>query len=89
MAQAVETAEAQLKAETNDAQVETVEAVIISGPRRGEIVRLSGDEIKDDLSDEEAKLLNEALDQLDAALERLSRQVRIATESIQKQVEKM
>lgn len=48
---------------------EPVEAVIISGPRKGQIIRLSEEAIPE-ITDEEIQLLNEALDQLIAALDR-------------------
>jgi hypothetical protein len=65
---------------------EPIEAVIISGPRRGEIVRLPEDAIPD-VSDEDIQLLNNALDDLIAAIDRVSDEVRTTTESIRKRVE--
>jgi hypothetical protein len=56
---------------------EPVEAVIISGPRRGEIIRLPADAIPE-LSDEEIKLVDEALDMVDAALGRFENTVESA-----------
>jgi hypothetical protein len=56
---------------------EPVEAVIISGPRRGEIIRLPADAIPE-LSDEEIKLVDEALDMVDAALGRFESTVESA-----------
>ena len=59
---------------------EPVEAVIISGPRRGEIVQLHDGEIEEtEISDEDIQLLNNALDDLIAAIDRLSAQVRSTT----------
>jgi hypothetical protein len=47
----------------------SVEAVIISGPRQGEIVRLPDKTIRE-LSDEDLQVLNAALDDLIVAIER-------------------
>ena len=71
MTQAVEPAEPTTTA------VETVEAVIISGPRRGEIVRLPEDAIPE-LSEEEVKLFNAGLDMVEAALDRFEATVQSA-----------
>jgi hypothetical protein len=57
--------------------VEPIEAVIISGPRRGEIVRLPEDAILE-VSDEEIQLLNQALDLVEAALGRFESTVESA-----------
>ena len=46
------------------------EAVIISGPRRGEIVQLAGEAIAE-VSDADITALNEALDGLLVALDRV------------------
>jgi hypothetical protein len=59
---------------------EPIEAVIISGPRRGEIVRLPEDAIPE-VSDEDIELLNEALDQLIAAVDRYAAEVRTTIEA--------
>jgi hypothetical protein len=61
--------------------VEPIEAVIISGPRRGEIVRLPEDAIPE-VSDEDIELLNAALDQVIAAIDRLSAEVRATTAAL-------
>jgi hypothetical protein len=45
------------------APAETIEAVIISGPRRGEIVRLAEDAIPE-ITEVEIRLLNAGLDQV-------------------------
>jgi hypothetical protein len=58
---------------------EPIEAVIISGPRRGEIIRLP-DEALAEVSDEDLKVLNEALDGLIAAIDRVSTEVRATIE---------
>ena len=60
--------------------VEPVEAVIISGPRRGEIVRLS-EEAVIELSDDEIAALNEALDEVIAAIDRVRSEVRATIET--------
>jgi hypothetical protein len=66
--------------------VEPIEAVIISGPRRGEIVRLPEEAIPE-VSDEDLKLLNQALDDLIAAIDRVSEEVRLTTESVRERVQ--
>ena len=58
----------------------TAEAVIISGPRRGEIVQLENETIID-LSDSEIKSLNNALDEVIAVLDRLSEEYRRSIEA--------
>src|SRR5438552_2298435 len=63
-----------------DPAVGTVEAVIISGPRRGEIVRLPAPAVPV-VSDEEMRLLNEGLDLITAAIDRLEEEVRSTTEA--------
>ena len=67
---------------------EPIEAVIISGPRRGEIVRLPEDGIPE-VSDEDIQLLNEALDQLIASIDRYSAEVRATTESLRERIEQL
>jgi hypothetical protein len=58
-----------------------VEAVIISGPRRGEIIQLS-DEAIAEASDEDIQGLNEALDGLIGAIDRLDSEVRATIEAL-------
>jgi hypothetical protein len=58
-----------------------VEAVIISGPRRGEIVRLH-DEAITEVSDEDLQVLNAALDDLIAAIERVATEVQATVETL-------
>jgi hypothetical protein len=59
---------------------ETMEAVILSGPRRGEIVTFpAGSPQQPDAKDVEA--LNGALDELDRALQRVSTELRAALRS--------
>ena len=58
----------------------SVEAVIISGPRRGEIVRLA-DEAIAEVSDADITALNEALDGLLVALDRVVIEVRDTLEA--------
>jgi hypothetical protein len=57
-----------------------VEAVIISGPRRGEIVQLS-DEAITEVSDADITVLNEALDGLLVALDHVVIEVRDTLEA--------
>ena len=64
------------------AATDPLEAVIISGPRRGEIIRVP-DTISTELSPKEIQLLNDALDNLDAALQRLSAEIRETTRAFQ------
>ena len=59
---------------------EPIEAVIISGPRRGENVRLSPDVIPA-VSDEDIRLLNDGLDQVLAAIDRLDGEIRAIIEA--------
>jgi hypothetical protein len=58
----------------------SVEAVIISGPRRGEIVQLSNDAIAE-VSDIDIIALNEALDGLLVTLDRVAAGVRATFEA--------
>ena len=58
----------------------SVEAVIIPGPRRGEIVRLA-DEAIAEVSDADITALNEALDGLLVALDRVVTEVRAILEA--------
>ena len=60
---------------------EPVEAVIISGPRKGEIIRLPRGE-SGDVAPEELQALNEALDMFNAKLESLSREIRLTVEAV-------
>ena len=57
-----------------------VEAVIISGPRRGEIIRLP-DEAIAEVSDQAIQALNAALDGLMVALDRVSTEVHATIEA--------
>jgi hypothetical protein len=59
----------------------SVEAVIISGPRRGEIVRLP-DEAITEVSDEDLQALNAALDDLIVAIERVTTEVQATVETL-------
>ena len=59
----------------------SVEAVIISGPRRGEIVRLP-DEAITKVSDEDLQVLNAALDDLILAIERVATEVQATVETL-------
>jgi hypothetical protein len=59
----------------------SVEAVIISGPRRGEIVRLP-DEAITEVSDEDLQALNAALDDLIVAIERVATEVQATVETL-------
>jgi len=58
----------------------SMEAVILSGPRRGEIVQLS-DEAIAAVSDVDIIALNEALDGLLVALDRVAAEVRATLEA--------
>jgi hypothetical protein len=58
-----------------------VEAVIISGPRRGEIIQLLDEDIAE-ASNEDIQLLNEALDELIGAIDRVATEVRAANETL-------
>jgi Asp-tRNA(Asn)/Glu-tRNA(Gln) amidotransferase C subunit len=60
--------------------IEPVEAVIISGPRRGEIVRLADEAILE-LSDEDIEALNQALDEVIAAIDRVRTEVRLTIDT--------
>ena len=62
--------------------IEPIEAVIISGFRKGQIVRLPEDVLAE-VSDEDIKMLNEALDGLIAAIDRLSMEVRATIKAFQ------
>jgi hypothetical protein len=56
-----------------------VEAVIISGPRRGEIIQLLDEDIAE-VSNEDLQLLNEALDGLIGAIDGVATEVRDTSE---------
>jgi hypothetical protein len=60
---------------------QNVEAVIISGPRRGEIVQLP-EEALPELSDAELERLNAGLDDVIAAIDRLSVEYLASTEAL-------
>jgi hypothetical protein len=63
--------------------VETVEAVIITGDRRGEIIRLDEDTLGA-VSPTELNALNEALDSLLGAVDRLAAEVRAANQALKR-----
>ena len=75
MIEAVDSADAG----TSLATAERIEAVIISGSRRGEIIRLPATEVPE-VSEEDLKLLNDALDQVLAAIDRLEAEVQTSIE---------
>lgn len=59
----------------------SVEAVIISDPRRREIVRLP-DETITEVSDEDLQVLNAALNDLIAAIEKVATEVQATVETL-------
>ncbi len=61
---------------------QTLEAVILSGPRRGEIVTLPAD-TPDQPGAKDMETLNGALDELNSALERVASELRAALQSLQ------
>jgi hypothetical protein len=65
---------------------EPLEAVIISGPRRGEIVRISEGELTE-VSDEAIEMINEALDEPITAIDKISTEVRVTTETLRKKAD--
>lgn len=65
---------------------EPVEAVIISGSRKGEIVHVPED-TPAVVSEEDIKTLNKALDDFIAAIERVSAKVRAMTEELRNGME--
>lgn len=67
---------------------EPVEAVIISGPRRGEIVQLPEHAVPE-VSGEELEMLNGALDEVIAAIERLSAEIRATTAAFRGGMERL
>lgn len=60
---------------------QSVEAVIISGPRRGEIIQLV-DETVPEFSEAELKQLNAGLDEVINAIDRLSSEFRAGTKAL-------
>jgi hypothetical protein len=58
-----------------------VEAVIISGPRRGEIVQLLDEDVAE-VSKEDIQILNEALDGLIRTIDRVATEVRATSEAL-------
>jgi hypothetical protein len=65
---------------------ESIEAVIISGPRRGEIIQLP-DAALAEISSEDIKMLNEALDGLLTAIVGVSTEVRATIETLRERGE--
>jgi hypothetical protein len=61
----------------------SVEAVIISGPRRGEIVKIA-DETVVEVSDEDIVALNTALDDLLVAIDRVATEMRTTIDTLSK-----
>ena len=61
----------------------SVEAVIISGPRRGEIVQIA-DETVVEVSDEDIVALNAALDDLLVAIDRVATEMRTTIDTLSK-----
>ena len=62
------------------------EAVIISGPRRGEIIHLP-DNDSVEISSDDFQMLNEVLDLLISKLENLSREIRLTTDAMKPRTE--
>lgn len=60
---------------------ETLEAVILSGPRRGEIVTFPAS-TPQQAGATDVEILNRALDELDQALQRVSTELRAALQSL-------
>ena len=71
--------------ETATPIAEPVEAVIISGPRKGDIIALP--DLPSEVHAEEWALLDEALDGLLAAIERVATRVRSLRGSLQERQE--
>jgi hypothetical protein len=71
--------------ESTTMTAEPMEAVIISGPRKGEIVTLTNGTI--DINDEIWTILNEVLDGLSAAIEQVRDSVRSFRESLHEREE--
>jgi hypothetical protein len=64
---------------------QNIEAVILTGPRRGDIIQLPEQSVPE-LSDEELKLLNAGLDDVIAAIDRLSAEYRSSTQALKEKV---
>jgi hypothetical protein len=71
-----------MRSEAMAQTAEPMEAVIISGLRRGEIIQLPEAALAE-VSGEDIKILNEALDELLTALARVSTEVRATIEMLQ------
>jgi hypothetical protein len=67
-----------MNAMENSVSSEPVEAVIISGPQRGKIVRLDGQPAQEEPPREEIDALNDSLDKLIVKLDRVSSEIRAA-----------
>jgi hypothetical protein len=68
--------------------IEPIEAVIISGPRRGEIIRLPAETVAEmTAADVDIEMLNGTLDLLITAIEKLSTEIRATSTTLQKPVE--
>lgn len=65
--------------------IEPVDAVIISGTRRGEIVRLPS--ALPAVTDEDIQMLNAALDEVIAAVARVAAEVRATTDALKERPE--
>lgn len=65
---------------------EPIEAVIISGPRRGEIIHLP-DTVQTEVSDDDIRMLNETLDTLIAVIEKVSTEVCATSEWLREHAE--
>jgi hypothetical protein len=68
-----------------DTMETVVEAVIISGPRRGEIIQLPAEDIAE-VSNEDIQLLNKALDELIGAIDKIATEVRGTIEAFHERV---
>jgi len=64
-----------------------IEAIIISGLRRGEIIRLPVETLAETVADADVKMLNEALETLVTASERLSTEIRATNMALREPVE--
>jgi len=64
---------------------QTVEVVVISGPRKGEIFELPSEKL-DEITEEEANLLDSALDEVIAAVERLTAVYRASNAALKERV---
>ena len=65
---------------------QTVEAVLISGPRKGEIIELSEEKLEE-WSESDIRLLNDSLDGIIAALNRLSLEVDLTIKAFREREE--